>query len=378
MSDEFDSDQEKLADEAKPKLIMIDDSKLMRKSAVKMLGEDFEVLTAESGEQGLAMINHDFDIQVVFTDINMPGIDGYEVLKEIRTHAEEHIRVLPVVVVTGAENDDEAKELALSQGATDFITKPFNSTDLRARALAHANFRKTAQALQQNTNVDALTQLGNQPSFMEQLQKDISFISRHHQDLAVLLVEIDDFKELFLKIGRRGSDSVIKQIAKVLQGSVRKEDSVARIGLARFAVSLPTAKPEGAVSLAERICSKIAGFKATLRGETLQISVSMGVFTLARGSRPSVTGAMQEAEAALQDALGKGKATVVSREGKPDEAPKRKTEVAAVSIDQLLDTLAANGSISESIMEDALDRLESLWDAFSDSQKQRICRKLGN
>ena len=148
MSDIDDNTRE----DTKPKLLMIDDSKLMRKSAVKMLGDDFQVLTAESGEQGLAIINNDADLQVVFTDINMPGIDGYEVLKEIRTHADDAIRALPVVVVTGAENDDQAKEEALSQGATDFITKPFNSTDLRARALAHANFRRTARALEKSTN----------------------------------------------------------------------------------------------------------------------------------------------------------------------------------------------------------------------------------
>lgn len=374
MSDIEDDVQE----DSRPKLLMIDDSKLMRKSAVKMLGDDFEVLTAESGEQGLAMINHDHDIQVVFTDINMPGIDGYEVLKEIRTHGDDAIRALPVVVVTGAENDDEAKEQALSQGATDFITKPFNSTDLRARALAHANFRRTAQALEKSTNLDALTQLGNQQFFEEQLHKDVSFISRHNQDLAVVLVEIYDFKNLFLKIGRQGSDSVVKQIAKVLKNAVRKEDTVARLGLARFAMSLPTAKPEGAVSLANRICEKIAGFRATLKGEALNIRVSMGVFTLARGSRPGVDVVLSECETALQVALEKGASEVIDRQGKPDETPKRRPAPASVSVDQVLDSLAGATSVSDSIIDDVLGRLSSLWPLLSPEQKQALKDQLGD
>lgn len=368
MSDIDDNTRE----DTKPKLLMIDDSKLMRKSAVKMLGDDFQVLTAESGEQGLAIINNDADLQVVFTDINMPGIDGYEVLKEIRTHADDAIRALPVVVVTGAENDDQAKEEALSQGATDFITKPFNSTDLRARALAHANFRRTARALEKSTNIDALTELGNQHFFEDQLHKDISFISRHNQDLAVVVVEIYDFKNLFLKIGRQGADSVVRQIAKVLKGSVRKEDTVARLGLARFAMSLPTAKPEGAVSLAKRICEKIAGFRATLKGEALNISVSMGVFTLARGSRPGVDLVMREAEAALNDALAQGSSQVVDRMGKADEAPKRRAPAAAVSVDQVLESLAGATSISDSIIEDVLGKLAVLWPSLSPEQKAAL------
>ena len=369
MSDIEDGVQE---EEAKPKLLMIDDSKLMRKSAVKMLGNDFEVLTAESGEQGLAMINHDHDIQVVFTDINMPGIDGYEVLKEIRTHSDDAIRALPVVVVTSAENDDQAKEQALSQGATDFITKPFNSTDLRARALAHANFRRTARALEKSTNLDALTELGNKQFFRDQLHKDISFISRHNQDLAVVFVEIYDFKNLFLKIGRQGADSVVKQIAKVLKASVRKEDSVARLGLARFAMSLPTARPEGAVSLAQRICDKIASFRATLKGEALNIRVSMGVFTLSRGSRPSVDSVFKEAETALLEALDTGASQVIHREGKADEAPKRRLPAASISVDQVLDSLGGATRVSDSIINDVLEKLAVLWPLLSAEQKAAL------
>lgn len=372
------TDSDNQLQDTKPKLIMIDDSKVMRKSAVKMLGDDFEVVTAESGEQGLAIIRVDNDIQVVFTDINMPGIDGYEVLKEIRTHSNEDIRALPVVVVTGAENDDQAKEQALEHGATDFIAKPFNSTDLRARALAHANFRKTAQALQQSTNLDALTQLGNQDFFEAQLQKDISFISRHQQDLAVLLVEIHDFKNLFLTIGRQASDSVIKQIAKVLSKSVRKEDSVARFGLARFGVSLPTAKPDGAVSLAERICKTIAGFNATFKGQALDIQVSMGVFTLAKGSRPSVSHVLEEAELALKTALEQGASAVVSREGTPDQAASKRRQAAAatVSVDQVLDSLSGSTSVSESILDDVLQRMTVLWPALTPEQKAAIKKHL--
>jgi diguanylate cyclase (GGDEF)-like protein len=248
----------------------------------------------------------DTDIQVVFTDLNMPIMDGYQLLEQIRNSEDEGIRNLPVIVVTGAENDELAKEKALEAGATDFITKPFNTTDLRARALAHAHYQRTTRALQQTARVDAATQLGNQRFFEEQLAKDVSFASRHRENLAVMLIEVNDFNSLFVKIGRAGADSLIREVARTLSRAVRKEDSVARISVARFALSLPTAKPNGAVDLARRIAQHIAGFKAKLRGEALQITVSVGVWVMQQGTRPDLSEVMQGAQDALQQAVTQG------------------------------------------------------------------------
>ena len=156
--------------ETQTRILLIDDSKVMRKSAVKMLGGEFDVVVAEDGQQGLDMINDDASIQVVFTDLNMPKMNGYQLLEAVRTSADEGIRNLPVIVVTGAENDDEAKEKALQQGATDFITKPFNSTDLKARAHAHATYQRNTRTLQEVASVDALTGLSNERSFKQHLE----------------------------------------------------------------------------------------------------------------------------------------------------------------------------------------------------------------
>ena len=86
--------------ETQTRILLIDDSKVMRKSAVKMLGGEFDVVVAEDGQQGLDMINDDASIQVVFTDLNMPKMNGYQLLEAVRTSADEGIRNLPVIVVT--------------------------------------------------------------------------------------------------------------------------------------------------------------------------------------------------------------------------------------------------------------------------------------
>src|SRR5437660_3449882 len=121
------------------RVIVIDDSKVIRNAARKMLGVEFDVITAEDGEDGWAQIQRDASIQVVFTDLVMPGMNGYELLRDIRTAVDARIRSLPVIVVTGIEDDEVARVRALELGATDFITKPFTTIDLLARARAHAS-----------------------------------------------------------------------------------------------------------------------------------------------------------------------------------------------------------------------------------------------
>ena len=74
--------------ETQTRILLIDDSKVMRKSAVKMLGGEFDVVVAEDGQQGLDMINDDASIQVVFTDMNMPQMNGYQLLEAVRTSAD--------------------------------------------------------------------------------------------------------------------------------------------------------------------------------------------------------------------------------------------------------------------------------------------------
>lgn len=384
--------------DAKPRLLLIDDSKVMRKSAVKMLGKDFDVVVAEDGREGWQKIMDDDAIQVVFTDLNMPNLNGYELLQMIRTSEDDGVRNLPVIVVTGAENDDEAKEQAYDKGATDFITKPFNSTDLRARAQAHADYHRKTKVLEENNKVDALTQLGNEQHFRERLAQDVSFVSRHQEDLAVMVVELNDFNGLFLKIGRKGADSVIKQIAKVLLKAVRKEDTVSRLGLARFAVSLPTAKSEGAVQLAERICKVVDSFKAKLRGEAISISVSIGVYIPAYGSRPSYEDVWSGAKEALKEALkvGNSEVYVIRAEAvegevapvaeaaveyvEPEFEPEPEPVVGAldaISIDKaLLQLKAGESDIVALKVPVLLQRFTPIFELLNESQKQALIDSL--
>src|SRR5688572_19007606 len=159
----------------KARLLVADDSKLMRKAAVKMLGDEFDIVLAEDGQQAWIQLESDPTIQVLFTDLNMPVCDGYELLGRVRDSGDVAISTLPVIVMTGAENDEDARMKALEAGATDFITKPFSGSDLLARARAHASHRQQTAKLESQSTIDALTGLCNKAGFLQRLHQDLAY-----------------------------------------------------------------------------------------------------------------------------------------------------------------------------------------------------------
>nr|UVT38052.1 Chemotaxis response regulator protein-glutamate methylesterase [uncultured bacterium] len=268
-----------MAEDAKPRLLLVDDSRVMRTAGKKMLGDRFDVIVAEDGVDGWEKICADQSIQVVFSDLSMPNMDGYQLLAKIRGSDDAGISGMPVIIVTGAENDEQAREKALQQGATDFITKPFNSTDITARATAHANYQRERRRLEQQTTLDELTGLGNARFLETRLRQELAFAQRHGHQLSLLEVEMDDFNSLFLKLGKASADHLLKQVGQVVAKLARKEDTAARVGLARFVLLLPCADSEGAKLFAERLFAQLGRLAPTLQGKPFPLTVSLGVIS---------------------------------------------------------------------------------------------------
>jgi two-component system cell cycle response regulator len=289
------------------RILLVDDSMLMRKAASKMLGEEFDVVTAVDGEDAWAKIQADNSIQVVFTDLSMPKVDGYGLLRFVRGAEDEGTLNLPVIVVTSADDhDDGARKKALDQGATDFITKPFSSIDLLARARAHANYRRIARRLEQQITLDALTGLANKAGFLDRMLQDIALSRRLAQPLTVARIEIDDFRNVFLTHGKQRAEALVRHVAQALHERVRKEDTAARLGLAGFALALPGGAHVGSKGLLERVRSEFAATPFTGDGNPIRFSVSIAVTTPALDPEPTVAGLLDACEQLLQAALRAG------------------------------------------------------------------------
>jgi two-component system cell cycle response regulator len=266
-----------------PRIIVVDDSKVVRNAAQKMLAREFDVLTAEDGEEAWHLLEGDASIRVVFTDLTMPNLNGYELLRRIRAAATPELQSVPVIVVTGAEDSEAARVRVLELGATDFVTKPFTTIDLLARARAHATYQRITQQLRSQTTLDALTGLVNKTGFLDRLQQDIAYARRHHPVLTLVRLEIDDFRTIFLKHGKDAGERGLMHLAQMIRTHIRKEDTAGRISLGGFALSLPAGELDGVERMVERLRAEAAahepdsgGFRIALSAAILRIDLDAG------------------------------------------------------------------------------------------------------
>jgi len=217
------------------RVLVVDDSKIMRQAIKKMLNADFEVVLAEDGERGWQQLLQDNQIGALITDIAMPVLDGYALICRIRASEDARIRDLPVITITGAD-DDETKSRAYACGSTDFITKPIDGIQLKTRVRAYIKYDQTtrqleekAVALEDESVNDPLTQMRSRRYFLQRGEQDISHALRHKQDMSLLRLDIDDFKKIYKAHGDAAFDHLLIWFAKNLTKTVRADDTVARI-----------------------------------------------------------------------------------------------------------------------------------------------------
>ncbi len=361
-------------DVKKISVLVVDDSQTVRVAATRILSDEFEVVLAVDGAKGLAAIEQDPCIQVVFTDLVMPEMDGFELLKAIRTHTDQRINNLPVIVTTGAENPEIAKQKALSVGATDFIVKPFAKTEILTRARSYAQLNQVTKKLEKQTTIDVLTGLFNQRGFFKQLEKEISFVTRHQYSISVLSIEIDNYKSLFVDMGRAQAEAIIGRVATAIGVAQRKEDNLARIGIAKFAISMPLSNEQNALEMANKICRLIESLRVTFKGKRLTLTVSAGAFNKQPddGTIKPVQ-LLSTANTALKKAkaLGASQIYLFSIEDYRKQAYEQACK--EISIDALLEQINSGEPIKIAYrLEAALKRLAPLIAVLSNEQKHEL------
>ncbi|MFQ5994052.1 MAG: diguanylate cyclase [Acidiferrobacterales bacterium] len=273
---------------SRPRLLVVDDSRVMRKAINKLVQREFEVTEAEDGESGWEKLIDDEQIQVVIADVLMPRLDGYALICRIRAADQIRIRDVPVIVITGAE-DDETRERAFACGANDFITKPIDGAQLldcaRSQAQLEQTGRKLAQAteeLEEQTSIDPLTQLNSRRLFLQRGNQDLAAAKRRGDEVSLIRLDIDDLKPIYTKYGDDKGDRILVWLAKILAQETRTEDTLARIGGGAFAIITPTAGRLDAAVLCERLRSAVNSRPFTHDGVSITVSASLGLVTFGR------------------------------------------------------------------------------------------------
>ncbi len=298
--------------EEKARVLVVDDSRVMRLAVQRVLSKEFDLVEAEDGEAGWDTLRGDSRIQVVISDVQMPKLDGYSLICRIRAADESRIGSVPVVVITGAE-DEITRERAFACGANDFITKPIDSAQLLAcvRNLAQpdqeaSDVTETVAVLGDQSNIDSLTHLDNRRHFLERSRIVLGAAQKAKGTLSLLRLSVDNFIVLRAQYGDEYADQILIWLANILRARTRKGDLLARTGSSEFAaVSLSSGRVEAAV-LCERLRSAVSAKPFSHERVTAALTVSIGLVSLGHDPGDSLEDLLGLAHKRLKTASSAG------------------------------------------------------------------------
>jgi len=273
----------------KPKLLIVDDSATIRATLSRAVGDEFDSHEATNGEEALQLLESDQEIDLVVTDLAMPKLDGYGLIKRMRDHISSRLINMPVIVVTGA-NDTEAREKAFIAGANDFIAKTSDHVEFLARVRAHVKLAQTIQELEQSrrylkeqADTDPLTKLANRRSFFASASTSLAQMQRQNEHFSIIILDIDHFKRINDTYGHQAGDVVLQQLAMVLSLAIREGDSLARIGGEEFVVASPYTNRLAAIVLSERLRKAVEDSEFVFEGNRIPVTISLGIASKTSG-----------------------------------------------------------------------------------------------
>src|SRR2546425_5439844 len=216
----------------KQRVLLVDDSKIVRTTLARLIRKSFEVREEANGETGWQAITTDPSIVVVFSDIQMPVLDGFALLERIRQSEDQRIRSMPVIVISGNE-DDATKKRARAAGANDFITKTTDGTEILSRIdnLLHLVEAKqqaavSQQMVEKTATHDPVTGAFTPHYLVTEGQKRYSHARRHGGPLSVLMLRGGTYGGIAEKVGKNVADQLLAKIAKLVMATLRAEDSL--------------------------------------------------------------------------------------------------------------------------------------------------------
>ena len=294
-------------------VLIIDDSVTVREQIIRTL-ESFDLFAryyeAEDGLEGFKKLLSS-RVDIILCDLEMPRIDGFKFLSMLK--ARPDLQDVPVIILTGM-NDRERKIKGLEQGASDYITKPFDPEELVARVKVHLKIKKlqdeqrrSNELLLELSNTDHLTGLFNRRYMMEALEKEVQRSIRKGGNLSLIILDIDYFKRVNDGFGHLQGDVVLQKVALLLQKELRSYDCAARYGGEEFVAILPDSSLKEAIFVADRIRLAVQNTSFNDPLDKLCLTASLGVAFFSPGHSPTADSFIKLADDALYRAKANGR-----------------------------------------------------------------------
>jgi two-component system, cell cycle response regulator len=295
------------------KILIADDSAVYRKLlAHEALSLDADaVLVAKSVREALELFEREHP-SLIITDWVMPDATGIELCQRIRSVAKSGYTYI-IILTSNSEKENLVK--ALSAGADDYLTKPFDSDELLARARVgmrlidlHRQIETQNRLLQELALTDPLTDLPNRRAVMNWSERQIGGSARHKFPLWLVLVDLDHFKSVNDNYGHAAGDAVLKRFGEILRANTRCSDICGRMGGEEFLQVLTHSDEEGIRTFAERLRNQFAEEKFQFGDAPVSVTASLGIAGFRGGEKaPEFSELLKRADAALYRAKKLGR-----------------------------------------------------------------------
>ena len=290
-------------------ILIVDDQDANVQLLEHMLREaGYRCVTSTMDPHAVCALHRDNRYDLILLDLQMPGMDGFQVMAGLKDIAEDDY--LPILVITAQPGH---KLRALQAGAKDFISKPFDLVEARTRIhnmlevrLLYRQLEQYSRALESQALHDALTGLPNRRLLMDRLSLAIAHARRNTSSMAVLFLDLDGFKQINDTLGHDAGDALLSMVADRLVAAVREEDTVARMGGDEFVIGLwELSHADDVATLVSKVILAVSQ-PYRIQGHDVRITASVGV-----GIYPlhgeAVETLMKSADLALYEAKRAGK-----------------------------------------------------------------------
>lgn len=261
----------------KPTILIVDDMTTNLIILSDILKDEYNIKIAKTGTKALEIVHSQDNIDLILLDIEMPDINGYEVLKKLKNS--DKTKNIPIIFVT-AKSSEEDEEYGLNLGAIDYITKPYSKSIVKIRIKNQINLKLKTDLLEQLSMYDGLTNIKNRRFFDESFERIYNKSRRDSSNFALIMIDIDYFKPYNDNYGHGQGDVALKKVANSLQNSLKRaNDLVARYGGEEFVVLIQDIDEQGLEKIAKNILESINNLQITHEYSKISshLTISMGI-----------------------------------------------------------------------------------------------------